>query len=349
MARGTMAWKVSRQSAPDPDIDLFCRIERVLREDKSEADSMLERRHESERSRLARDFPDSFVDAQDSAATVSSMELSEYRHMFAELQSKLDYVNRKKADIERDANFLANERSALERERARIERDKVIAAADLANEELLALREKYEQLKHTYAAERKSWEAERALLLAELNVETNTPLKIEAESGAKKVKKRKKPKEVPLDDGHPLDFAFDPGPVLREEAKSDGRRLVRYRNGMSGTKFKNGTVKMKVKHMTYVFYGNGDVAIEFQDGARGYRYAETGAVELNLPGGAVVYRFPDGQQETHSPDGDKMIRYPNGERKVIHANGDHEVHHPTGRIERWTGGHRIVTFGSLEP
>jgi hypothetical protein len=113
---------------------------------------------------------------------------------------------------------------------------------------------------------------------------------------------------------------------------------------MSATKFKNRTVKMKVRDMTYVFYANDDIAIEFQDGARGYKCAQTGAIELNLPGGVVVYRFPDGQQEIHSPNGDKTIQYPNGERKVIHANGDHEVHHPTGRVERWTSGHRIIAF-----
>jgi hypothetical protein len=331
------------------DIDLFCRIERVLHADKSEVDSMLERRHESERSRLARDFPDTFVDAQESPVTVSQTEISEYRHLFAELQSKLCYVNRQQAGVDRDAAFLARERAALERERARIERDKVIAAADLANEELIALRKKYALLKQTYAAERTNWEAERAVLLAKLNIESEAPLKIEAEPIATEPPaKPKRPKAVPRDADHRLDFDFDPGPVLREESRSEGRRLIRYRNGMSATKFKNGTVKMKVKDANYMFYGNGDVAIEFQDGARGYRYAQTGAVELNLPGGTVRYQFPDGQQEIHSPDGEKTIRYPNGERKVIHANGDHELHHPTGRVERWTGGHRIITFESVD-
>jgi hypothetical protein len=316
--------KRGKGNVTDDDLDLFCRLERALEEDRSGRDSLI--REEAERSRLACDFPDCFVDAAGSTPSteVSAMEVAEYRHMFSEIQSKLGQVNRRQEEVDHAARVLARERAELERERARLERDRAIVASDLASEELLALRKKYRALKQKYKEEKQQLEPE---------VPHTPPKKAKGKSDA-----------VVLSDTYPLDFTFDPGPVQREEAKSDGRRLVRYRNGLTATVFKNGTRKMKVGKMCYAFYKNGDVAIELEDGTRWYRYAETAAVELNLPDKSTLIAFPDGQREEHLPTGEKTVRYPNGQVKVFRKNGDFELHDPSGRVEKCSGGRIRLEF-----
>jgi hypothetical protein len=275
---------------------------------------------------------------------VSSAEIADYRHTFSELQSKLAYVSRKQEEIEQTERALAAERAALQRERARVEKDKVIAVAELANEELLNLRKKYQSLKQRYKEEKQQWEEERRALLEKVPI----PPVVEkpAKPPAKKSGQRKS-NVVMLHDGYPLDFSFDPGQVLREEVKEDGRKLVRYRNGLAATVFKNGTRKMKVEKVCYVFYANGDIAIEFEDGARGYRYGETKAVELNLPDKSTFIEFTDGQREEHLPNGEKTVRYPNGQVKIFHANGDFELRDPSGRVEKCEGGRLRLEFAGL--
>ena len=361
MSRGSFASpsKGSRFDTTDEDLDLFCKLEKVIRDENSGLDASMKYR-ESERSRLAQEFPDCFVENSDSHSEVTGNEIAAYQEMYKELESKIAYVNQKKAEVDRNASFLAKERKELERERARIEKDKVIAATNLANVELIELRKKYNALKQVYEEEKRQWEAEREKLLAQIEAqegsihvtmdvapkvvpaETKTPVKEKRQ--VQKKTTAKKPVKEQLNENYPLDFTFNPGVILKEEPKSDGRKLIRYKNGMTATRFRNGTIKMKNKDVIYVFYENGDKAIEFSDGARGYWYKETDTTELSLPDKTVMYQFSNGQIERHFPNGDKAVQYPNGQFKIMHKNGDYEVHHPSGKTEKCTNGHLVITF-----
>ncbi|OHT14329.1 T-complex protein 10 [Tritrichomonas foetus] len=148
----------------------------------------------------------------------------------------------------------------------------------------------------------------------------------------------------PLHPKYQLDLMFNPGPVLKEESRSSGRKLLRYKNDLSATLFPNGTRKMKYKDCIYIFYSNGDTAQEFQDGARAYRYEETGAIELQLPDKTVLYEYTNGQREAHYKNGDKEITYMNGQKKIIFPNGDFEVYHPSGKVEKFINGQIVKTF-----
>jgi hypothetical protein len=353
MARSRRKRDDPRRNVTDEDLELFCKLEQVLDEGQSGVDSLLREHEEAERSRLARDFPDSFVDAgcEQAAADVSAGEIADYRRAISELHGKLAYVSRKQEEVDHAARGVASERAALERERARVERDKVIATGDLANEELLDTRRKYRELKRRYKEEKEQWQQERELLLEKiaaqnLPIPPKSPEKV-VRHPAKKPAPKKSP-GVALHRDYPLDFKFDPGPLLREEAKPDGRKLLRYRNGILATVFKNGTRKMKVGQLCYVFYTNGDIAIEFEDGARGYRYAETKTIELNLPDESTFIEFPDGQREQHLTNGDKVVRYPGGQIKTFHPNGEFEIRDPSGRIERYANGQLQFAFGESD-
>lgn len=340
----------------DEDLDLFCKLEKVIHE---ENDSMLDismQQRESERSRLAQEFPSCFVNPDDASQMkideVSHDQMSEYNKLYNELLAKIAYVNRKKEEVDRNASFIAKERREIERERARIEKDKVIAAANLADIELLELRKKYEALKNVYEQEKLEWEEEKQKLLAQIHTKEDS-IHVKFEDQVPKITQKPQsetsrasaPAARPqLHSGYQLDFSFSPGQILREEPRSDGRKLVKYKNGMSATKFRNGTIKMKHGDLIYVFYENGDTAIEFKDGARGYKYSETDTIELNLPDKSVLYQFPNKQIEKHFPNGDKAVQYPNGQFKVLHPNGDYEVHHPSGKVETCRNGHLVITF-----
>ena len=346
----------------DEDLDLFCKLEKVICDENSGLDTTMKRR-ESERSRLAQEFPDCFVENNESShSEVTPNEMIAYQEMYKELEAKIAYVNEKKAEVDRNASFIEKERKELERARARIEKDKVIAATNLANVELIELRKKYNALKQVYEEEKRQWEAEREQLLARLQAQEDsihvkldkvpkivtqtpkTPVKEKRKAAQTPSKRVGKPKKEPLNENYPLDFTFNPGTILKEEPKADGRKLVRYKNGMTATRFRNGTIKMKHKDVIYVFYENGDKAIEFTDGARGYWYKETDTIELSLPDKTVMYQFSNGQIERHFTNGDKAIQYPNGQFKIMHPNGDYEVHHPSGKTEKCTNGHLVITF-----
>lgn len=136
--------------------------------------------------------------------------------------------------------------------------------------------------------------------------------------------KKKMSKPIPvvqptgrLHDKYRLDFKFNPGNPISQDVKPDGRCVVRYRNGVVGTTYDNGTRKLKAGDSTYIFYANGDASIAFTDGAQAYRYAETKTVELQLPDGAKIIQFADGQREKHMTNGDKEIMFTNGTLKKL--------------------------------
>jgi hypothetical protein len=134
-----------------------------------------------------------------------------------------------------------------------------------------------------------------------------------------KLQKRKE-----LDENHPLNFKFNPGPMLQKGSAQKGKMNVRYRHGVLGTLFANGTRKVKADDLVYMFYQNGDIAICFPDGAKGYRYAETKTVELEIPGGPKLLAFADGHIERHLPNGEKEVRFSDGRFKKLLPSGEWE-------------------------
>ena len=365
----------------DEDLDLFCRLEKAIHDENSGLDTSFVRR-DSERSRLAEEFPDCFIETQEKCSKIEFNELAEYQSAYKELQEKIAYVSRKKEEVDRNASFISKERRELERKRARLEKEKVIAQSNLGNVELVELRRKYEALKRIYQEEKQQWQEEKERLLAQIESQESS-IHVEWQNGpkilksprngleevsgnsnnskktrpdtksaqkksqisekSKHVKEEKKPRE-PLHEKYQLNFDFDPGAILKEDKKEDGRKLVKFKNGMSGTRFKNGTIKMKNGDLIYVFYENGDKAIEFNDRARGYWYKETDTIELSLPDQTMMYQFSNGQIERHFPNGDKAVQYPNGQFKILHSNGDYEVHHPSGKTEKYVNGNLVITF-----
>lgn len=160
----------------------------------------------------------------------------------------------------------------------------------------------------------------------------------------------KKPKiyKILLSENYVLDFDYNPGSIFKEESKKGGRRDVKYKDGSTGTVFKDGTRKAikevnRVKK-TYIFYANQDVSIEFPDKAIAYKYKETGAIEITLPNGQVVYLFKNGQKERHHPNGDKEVQFPNGIYKILRGNGDMETHYPDGKCEKVTRGKYEISY-----
>ena len=128
-----------------------------------------------------------------------------------------------------------------------------------------------------------------------------------------------------LSDDYRIDFKYNPGPIVATEEKGNGRQIVRYRNGVTGTIYDNGTKKIKNGDTTYIFYSNHDVLIEFGDGAEAYQYNDTKTVELQLPDGTKLVEFADGQKEKHMTNGDKEITFPNGTVKLLHPNGEFDI------------------------
>ena len=174
------------------------------------------------------------------------------------------------------------------------------------------------------------------------NSESNT--KQRKSPSTSKKKKDSKILKLPLHPNYKLNLTFNPGPVIKEEMRTNNRKLLRYRNNLTATLFPNGTRKMKYKDHIFIFYSNGDTAEEFKDGARAYRYNETGAIELQLPDKTIMYEFANGQRETHYPNGDKEITFDDGKIKIIHPDGNFEIINPKGSVERFIDGHIVKTI-----
>lgn len=143
---------------------------------------------------------------------------------------------------------------------------------------------------------------------------------------AKPISKEKKKMSKPIPVVHPtgrlhekyrLDFKFNPGTPISQDIKPNGRCVIRYRNGVIGTNYGNGTKKVKTGEATYIFYENGDISITFIDGAHAYRYAESKTIELQIPDGTKIIQFADGQREKHLTNGDKEIMFTDGTLKKI--------------------------------
>lgn len=146
-----------------------------------------------------------------------------------------------------------------------------------------------------------------------------------------------------LHPNYDLDFSFNPVVTDKNMNSKSGRTKFSCNDGSSGIEFKHGTKKVKKGNKFYVFHQNGDVGIEFPDGAKAMKFKGNGAVELTLPDTTVILQFVNGQKETHYPNHDKFIVFPNNQTKLIHPNGDYELKYPNGKIEKMINGKMVIT------
>ncbi|EAY15790.1 T-complex protein 10, putative [Trichomonas vaginalis G3] len=166
----------------------------------------------------------------------------------------------------------------------------------------------------------------------------------------KQAPKAKRPKiyKITVGENYILDFDYNPGSVFKEELKKGGRKDVKYKDGSTGTVFKDGTRKaireINRQKKTYIFYANQDISIEFPDKAIAYKYKQTGAIELTVPDGCIYYLFKNGQKERHYPNGNKEVQFPNGIFKILRNDGDTETHYPDGKCEKVTKGKFEITY-----
>lgn len=157
-----------------------------------------------------------------------------------------------------------------------------------------------------------------------------------------KRKIKKGQRRISIPDLYPLDFDYDPGVVFKIDNLIDGRRNVRFKDGAQGTIYKNGTKKIKYASKVYIFFANGDVSIEYPDGAIAYRYYDSMTTELTVPDGDIYYIFKNGQKEKHLKSGEKRILFPNKQYKIIYPNGDYESYYPDGKVEKSINGNVFI-------
>jgi hypothetical protein len=326
------------QSAPDDDSQekLASRVDKALRYDDE---------HSSETkiddSGLHEDF-DFFIasaDADASAAREKELTPEDCRALYRKLRAQIDSVIRQRDELQVRLSLFEQEKKDF------------YASQQASSEEWKA---KYAALKKKYdALKTRSREAPSPTVSEPETPSARKPRK----KSAKHVRpspsarrpspireapapKREKPQSkqrrssspktfsrfYPLSDRYPLDFTFNPGPIVRQETLSRTQRkaTVRYRNGITGTIFANGTRTIRNGTHTYTYHLNGDIAIDFDDGAHAYRYFENQTVELLLPNGTKLFLFANGQREKYFPNGDKEIVFPDGKTKKIQSGG--EVH-----------------------
>ena len=135
-----------------------------------------------------------------------------------------------------------------------------------------------------------------------------------------------------INNQYPLKFTPIPTDIVEERIRKDGKRLLRFADGSSGTLFTNGSLKIIRGNYLYLYYDNGDISIQFPDGTVGYFYNDKGTVELNLNDKSVIYKFPNGQIEQHFPNGEKEIEYANGFLKHIEKDGTYTIYDKNGNL-----------------
>lgn len=121
-----------------------------------------------------------------------------------------------------------------------------------------------------------------------------------------------------LFENYDVNFDADFGEVIDEKDGPNHKKIIKYFDGSTEIIFPNGTRKITRSNCVYVFYQNGDISQDFNDGARAYKYSN-GTIDLTLPNGVILCVFPNGQREKHFLNGDKEIIYPSGEIKYMKA------------------------------
>ena len=128
-------------SDDDRDLDLFCRIEEALQNDTQDNNYFIQ---QQEQSRLASEFPTSFIQSSKSNDTdeqsgqfaydddnqsleISKEEIIQFHEMYKKFQAKLCFLSEKEKEIDRDSSWLKKEKKELQRDKKRIEDYKLIA------------------------------------------------------------------------------------------------------------------------------------------------------------------------------------------------------------------------------
>ena len=119
-------------------------------------------------------------------------------------------------------------------------------------------------------------------------------------------------------ENYDVNFDVNLGEIIEEKNGANKKKIIKYFDGSTEVIFPNGTRKVTRSNCVYVFYQNGDISQDFNDGARAYKYSN-GTIDLTLPNGIILCVFPNGQREKHFLNGDKEIIYPTGETKYLKA------------------------------
>ncbi|KAH0788762.1 T-complex protein 10 [Histomonas meleagridis] len=120
----------------------------------------------------------------------------------------------------------------------------------------------------------------------------------------------------PIEKQH-LDFKLKLNQPTTEEIKPNGQIVRKYRNGTTEIQYKDGTRKVWCGNVNYIFYTNGDIEKEFEDGVKSYKFKETGTVEISNLNNSTIYVFSNGQKEMHDMNGEISIQFPNGHTKIF--------------------------------
>lgn len=328
---------------------LFQAIEQALDEPKRNNDNQIPK------SSLAEDFPGVFIQKKveikkvESKQTKNSPQLTD---IMIKLQEGLKEVEKEKQKLELDRKWIEKEKKEMLKNKTQVEKDKTIVKGKLQNEELLILREKYKELEKRFQTEQLNWQSERQTLLLKIQELTDggQPLHPKKPFKSPEASKANIPKSSSFDTNltvlHPnyeLDFSFNPVVTDKKMNTKSGRTKFSCNDGSSGIEFKHGTKKVKKGKMYYVFHQNGDVGIEFPDGAKAMKFKANEAIELTLPDSTLIRQFANGQKETHYPNHDLFIVYPNNQTKLVHPNGDYEIKYPNGKIEKMINGKMVIT------
>jgi hypothetical protein len=132
-------------------------------------------------------------------------------------------------------------------------------------------------------------------------------------------------------------FNFDYWPTGPNRPSQDGRE-IHFDSGDVMLKCGKGARKVRHGTMEIVRLDNGDVEVRLNDGSVGYRFEETGDIEMTLPDGTRHCVFANGQREIFFPDGDKYLIAPNKWTRYTRANGDYQLRNADGRVETCVNG-----------
>ena len=125
--------------------------------------------------------------------------------------------------------------------------------------------------------------------------------------------KREPRKNDEMDHGYKVDFEPRAQKIKSEEKISAKCRRVIFMDGTRAMKLDDGTLVFTEGNSRRVEYSNGDISIEFQDGAKGYFYASSGTEELTAPDGTVYTKFKNGTKEKQLPNGERLTQSSTGE------------------------------------
>jgi hypothetical protein len=93
------------------------------------------------------------------------------------------------------------------------------------------------------------------------------------------------------------------------EETPTGQIILKYRNGDFVFRYSDGTEVLTSQGMRFTRFRNGDRQQDFVDGARAYKYSESGTITFEHPNGAKVIQFMSGRREAITADGKRKVTY----------------------------------------